>query len=289
MLESLEPRQLLSGTVTVTTNYGPEHRIRIVGDGEPNSVVVTAGFRNGMEEELPIYGLAAYGGRLIVDGVEISGGTHSNPSAGNNGSTGLAFFGSAFIDLGGGDDSIRLEADPDNALGTIEVMTGEGDDRISSDGGFSSLKIDAGAGDDRVALVSNLAPRTGYPFFRGISGVAGDLNVFGGPGRDRISVEASNELLNTLNTFRIGGKLRIIDNSGSTQIGLQGVRAKRGVTISTGNSADYFNLKHCYLGKTSVFYTRGGDDIIRQRQLRLEQFRNDVFLTGSGRDLIEGV
>ncbi|MDB5328178.1 MAG: hypothetical protein JWM57_3747 [Phycisphaerales bacterium] len=286
MFESLESRRLYSGVVTVTTDYGSNHTFRVQGDDAVNSVVISAGFRNGMEEELPTYSIQVYGGRLIVDGVEIAGGKHSNPVAGNNGSVGVAFFGSASIDLGGGDDSIRLVADPDNELGTIELETGDGNDRISSDGGFSSLKINSGAGDDRVALISNLAPRTGYPFFRGISGVAGDLNIFGGAGRDRISLEAGNELLETLNTFLIGGKLRIIDNSGSTQIGLQGVRAKRGVTISTGNSADYLSFKHCYLAEPSVFVTRGGDDVIRIRQLRLDQSQNDVFLTGSGRDML---
>lgn len=281
MLEPLEPRQLRSGTVTVTTDYGPNHVVLITGDAEPNAVQYTAGFNNSMEEENPTNGLAVYGGRLIVDGVEISGGKRTNPSISNVGTNAVAIFSSAIIDLGGGDDSVRLAGDPDNELGNVEILTGDGNDRVSADSDFSgSLKINTGTGNDRVSLVSDLAPRTGDPFFRGFSGVRGDLNIFTGPGRDRVTLDSHD-------TFRIVGKLRIADNSGTLQLGMRAVRAKGGVTISTGNTADYLSFNACYFSSGTTFLTRGGDDVITLRKTGFVQDQDEVFLTGSGYDRIE--
>lgn len=279
MIEPLEHRSLLSGVVTVTTNYGPGHIVRIQGDDAANEVALYGNFSNGYEEEMSYDSLVVYGGGLIVDGVEIplnKQGFRAISSAGVGDVKTYSLGGTTLIDLGGGDDALLMRGDRDNGFAATDIFTGDGNDRITIDGGFDRLSVDAGSGNDRVSIRTQLNHSEGI-FGSGVSGIVGDLNVFTGPGRDRV-------LLDSDDTFLVRGRLRIVDNSGPTTIGMHAVRAKRGATVATGNAADSIVLNACTFRLSTVFSTRGGDDFVRLIKTRLSE---DILLTGAGRDVVQ--
>ena len=270
MLDALEPRRLLAGTVTVTTSYGSNPQTIVKGDAAANAILVRSVFDNWIEQEDSYEYLAVYGSRLIANGVEIRKG-HSDLYTGelseydvyreeNGDGTTFNVVGSLAFDLGDGDDVLRLDGDQDNAFDNVVVYAGRGNDRVTADGGFASLLIDSGEGDDRVSVIGRDG---GNPVF-GVNpgGVVGDLNIATGQGKDRISL-LGNDYGDKEDLLEIGGRLRIGDNAGATQVNMNNVRVRRAATVALGRSNDTIRLANTVFRGETRFLTREGNDIVR--------------------------
>lgn len=264
MVESLEPRQLFSGVVTVTSNYGPEHRLLIQGDDSTNEIRLEAIFSNSMEEEAEIDRLTVFGSRLVIDGVIVkaspSGVATEVLSYGYRGDTyGTAIGTSPIIDLGGGNDVLLLIGDTNNSFGNVKLVAGGGNDRVTADGGFASLDINCGFGDDRVTVRG----RTGSdPYYSSIDGVRDDLAIATGEGKDRIDLFGGNQF-GSEDFLRIGGRLRIGDNAGSTRVSLTNVRVKHAATVALGRANDTILFANTVFRGQTRLLTRAGNDVVR--------------------------
>ena len=252
MFDTFECRRLLSGVVTVTTTYGPNGYTLVKGDAAGNGILVEAIFANSFEEEYAFRRLTSYGSPLIVNGVEV-GKTDGRRTAYN-------IDGPLAFDLGDGDDVLMLQGDRDNAFGDVHIFSGRGDDQITADGGFASLYIDSGAGDDRVTV---LGRGGGNPVF-GINpgGIAGDLEIASGQGKDRIDVLGQSNYASAA-VLDIGGRVRISDNSGPTQVSIAHVRVKRAVTVALSRSNDRVTVASSKFAGETRFLTGDGNDVVR--------------------------
>ncbi|MDB5328265.1 MAG: hypothetical protein JWM57_3834 [Phycisphaerales bacterium] len=269
LIESLEPRRLKAGLITIDTT-GPT--VVVTGDGADNFLSVdetdpagdgtpSGGFSFG------IYG-GPPGGALYVDGVENTGyftlaqeqALRDKPWK---------------IDLGDGDDYLDV-ARYEDSIRSLSVRLGNGNDSFSVDSRFypaniGAVHVDGGAGEDTIS----------------IGNIGGNVSVLPGPGRDRVLIAGDN-VANGDPRFRVRllGKLQILDTQGPTRVVIDYADVRRGTSIVTGNSIDRVAIRNVAFSGQFTMATHGGNDILANTDCH---FRRGVTVApGAGRDEVNG-
>jgi hypothetical protein len=188
LLEQLESRRLLAGNVTVTVVGGA---LNVIGDNKSNQIDLEAG--------------TAFAGYTVtgLNGTKVNGGTTPvfalvpppNPLT---------------IDLGNGDDSVRLHPAPQVTFDAVlvNIDTGNGSDSVTvEDYACEDMTIDTGNGGDDVHLTNVF--------------VFHNLHVDLGNGSDSLTVAGALEVDNDL-ALRGGNGPDVLDASGLTAVFLPG-------------------------------------------------------------------
>jgi len=160
-IDSLEPRRLLSGNVTVTADA--DLNAQLIGDKRNNAIVIT---------------LDSSGGYLVsgVNGTTVNG----VPAVVINTPSAMNFN----IDLGSGNDQISFDGVTSGAFATqaLTIATGKGNDIVTLSGTTHAGAINLSTGDGNDAVVLS-----------GIHGT-GDLSMLTGKGNDTVSIASTSQI-----------------------------------------------------------------------------------------------
>ena len=248
VVESLEPRKLLAGNVTVTPNMlGSDV---IVGDGEANAFLIEAN----AEGRPQVIG---------IDGTTINGGSDPVPL--------LAPTESYRINLGDGDDELIIDVDDISFDPTFSIDAEDGDDSVLIRGDrVDSVNFDGGLGRDWLGLHDTTIAGT-----RGTS--SGDLDANGGGGRDTLDIR---------NTT-VSGNLVWNDRSGPGGIFIEETQVEGETVLASADDTAAFPVWVQLLDNTftgpAALATRGGDDSILLRGNLFSDGDLDLF-SGEGED-----
>lgn len=204
----------------------------------------------------------------IVGGLSMGGGDDRLSNSGLIQATG----GSA-IDMGAGNDIVNLYVGS-KVQGT--VLLGDGDDRITMNGGLGAVTVDAGSGNDDITTSSGNDVIQGGDGNDSIFAEAGDDTIDAGAGDDMILADAGNDVIDGGAGF---DTLFLAQATGPVYVDFAA-----GLVSGAGIGADRFTgIEKLLFGEGNDIVTGGnGDDSLDGAG------GNDTLNGGSGDDVLSG-
>jgi hypothetical protein len=233
-IDTLEPRRLLSGNVSVSYDGTT---LLVVGDNAANEILITDS-------------AAGY----LVNGLSsthVNGGASFAVDTGGN-------FADITVRTGNGDDLVQLGVAPPAAPTltgqAIRVDTGNGNDTVDLAATIAnvSLSVTTGNGNDTVQS----------PFYRvgplDFFTLIGDFSIDTGNGDDLVQLPATTDL----DFFSyVAGNLIINTGNGNDAIATEGAEVGGAIQIDSGNGADSLSLINSYFDGMALT-TGSGDDTL---------------------------
>lgn len=237
-IQSLESRQLLTGTVNLVINQRT-HDVTLIGDAKSNAVQISV---SGTEASIVgVSGTSLRIGRSVI--------APDTPV-----SLPLDSIRDLTAILGAGNDSLAVLVEAETAMRNVTVLTGPGDDNVyfrnSGDGAVSishMMTINTDGGNDSVMIEAGAAVSVGR-----------DLTINTGAGNDGlVLVDTSKFSLDVSDAETLAQSLMNVQNDTDTA-GNQLIRVGRSLRVNSGAGNDVMGLMGIEVGQDAVISTGGG-------------------------------
>ena len=263
-IQQLEPRTLLTGTVTVAITAAGD--VLVSGDTKDNSVAVTVD-SGGIHVTGQSGTSIRYGKTTKTAGTTI---TAPVPSAIRD----------LRINMGGGNDTVFFTSNaPVNVRRNVDLDMGPGNDTllISDNAGINvgnNVQITTGAGNDKVGIstsggtTNSESNAAALAASGGLINVGKDLTINTGLGNDSVGLADAGKFAGVTNAttllavaddtgsvmsqkIRVGRDLKISTGAGNDKVGVLGVEVKRDATLNTGaGRGDVLGVSNLRVGRT---------------------------------------
>ena len=288
VLEHLESRQMLSGTVLASVSGG---KLVLTGDAQANDITLDQAGLQSSEVRITGDGTKIKLGRqgALVDSIVVSGITKGVVAKLGNGDdsitfTGATLAGSVTVSSGAGSSNVHLTQT--HIVGALKISSGAGTSHnidLADVQIGGKLTISNGSGTGHVTLTHTSA--AGHVSLRGGAGtnhdmdltdaqVGGKLTISNGSGTGHV----------TLTDTSAAGNVSIVNRGNASSVLLDGVEALAGMkisakigqntvivgdtsitaalTISTGSAADVVAIDDTTVGGKMTIATGSGDDLV---------------------------